>query len=457
MKIDAFVAEIGSTTTVVSAFDGLHTNTPRFLGQGMAQTSVLSGDVTIGLQEAIAQLQQSFSGDLLEPISIYATSSAAGGLKMSVHGLVYDMTVKAAKEAALGAGGNVSWVTSGLLSDEDLKQYLHHSLNMILIAGGVDYGESKTALENARNIASLSLPVPVVYAGNIVNHAAVKAIFHEKGLSSYLSIAPNVYPKIDQLEVDEVRLLIQNAFEKHITEAPGMEKIRQIITNKVIPTPGAVMKATQLAATFMSDVLCIDVGGATSDVHSVSEGTIEIQAIQTAPEPVSKRTVEGDIGIYINKDTCVSLLGKSKLATACNMSLDRLEELLASYPPIPSGEFIPIAQELTKVAVHTSISRHVGKRFVTYSQQGKITLASGKDLSAIQSIICTGGALVKLPNPIEMVKEAWKKLDPLALLPKEVPDIYIDQYYIMAAIGVLVEDFPIGATALLKHTLKGGR
>ena len=33
--------------------------------------------------------------------------------KMTVHGLVYDMTAKAAREAALGAGGILHYVTAG--------------------------------------------------------------------------------------------------------------------------------------------------------------------------------------------------------------------------------------------------------------------------------------------------------------------------------------------------------
>ena len=51
--IDALVAEIGSTTTLVNAFDGLHGDTPRFIGQGSAATSVAEGDVRLGLQAAI--------------------------------------------------------------------------------------------------------------------------------------------------------------------------------------------------------------------------------------------------------------------------------------------------------------------------------------------------------------------------------------------------------------------
>ena len=44
MKVDILVYEIGSTTTLVNAFDGIDTDTPRFIGQGQAPTSVLEGD-----------------------------------------------------------------------------------------------------------------------------------------------------------------------------------------------------------------------------------------------------------------------------------------------------------------------------------------------------------------------------------------------------------------------------
>ena len=53
MRIDVLVAEIGSTTTVINAFNGIGTPCPEFIGQGQAPTSVLDGDVTIGLRGAI--------------------------------------------------------------------------------------------------------------------------------------------------------------------------------------------------------------------------------------------------------------------------------------------------------------------------------------------------------------------------------------------------------------------
>ena len=61
MKVDVLVAEIGSTTTVVNAFIGLDTDKPIFWAQGQAPTSVLEGDVRIGLQGAVDDLKAKIS------------------------------------------------------------------------------------------------------------------------------------------------------------------------------------------------------------------------------------------------------------------------------------------------------------------------------------------------------------------------------------------------------------
>ena len=94
------------------SFHQINTNDPVFLGQGQAPTSVLDGDVRIGLQGAIDDLRNKLEINTLDYEEMLATSSAAGGLKMTVHGLVYDMTARAAKEAALGAGAIIPFCYS---------------------------------------------------------------------------------------------------------------------------------------------------------------------------------------------------------------------------------------------------------------------------------------------------------------------------------------------------------
>ena len=157
---------------------------------------------------------------------------------MTVHGLVYDMTAKAAKEAALGAGAIIHDVTAGRLRRTDLKRIRDINPNLILIAGGVDYGERDTALDNAEKIAAMGLNVPVIYAGNIENQDEMRLIFEETGQELY--IVDNVYPQIDELNVEPCRKVIQDAFEDNITHAPGMEHVRDMVNGPIIPTPGAV-------------------------------------------------------------------------------------------------------------------------------------------------------------------------------------------------------------------------
>ena len=159
MKLEIIVAEIGSTTTVVSGFTGLDSS-PRLAGQGQGPTTVEEGDVRRGLNLALADLRDKLGAADLDWDHICACSSAAGGLKMTVHGLVYDMTVRAAREAALGAGAVLRHLTAGPIADSDLEKIAAIRPNIILLAGGVDYGERGIVLENAEKLASLDLPVP---------------------------------------------------------------------------------------------------------------------------------------------------------------------------------------------------------------------------------------------------------------------------------------------------------
>ncbi|WP_337960850.1 glutamate mutase L [Caloramator sp. mosi_1] len=63
MKVDVLVAEIGSTTTVVNAFD---LKKAEFIGQGQGPTTVLDGDVTIGLNMALEDLKTNIGVNTIE-------------------------------------------------------------------------------------------------------------------------------------------------------------------------------------------------------------------------------------------------------------------------------------------------------------------------------------------------------------------------------------------------------
>lgn len=451
MKIDVLVAEIGSTTTVVNAFDGVETENPKFLGQGQAPTSVREGDVNIGLQAAMDDMKKNLQIEELEYRHMLATSSAAGGLRMTVHGLVYDMTVKAAREAALGAGANIHMVTSGKLTKVDMIKLNKIQPNIILIAGGVDYGEKETALYNSEVIAASDLDVPVIYGGNTAVVEDIKLIFESYGKEKNLHIVPNVYPKIDVLNIEPTREVIQDVFEKHITEAKGMEKIRSLVNGPIIPTPGAVMNASKILKDVIGDLVTIDVGGATTDIHSVTEGTEKVKKILIEPEPVAKRTVEGDLGVFVNKKNVAEMIKIEKLAKELDMDIKEVENYIESDIAIPVTEkhkrFI---ERLTKEAVIVSINRHAGG-YRTYFGGKSKTLAFGKDLTGVKWIVGTGGALTRLPARVEILKEIGIQSKGDKLLPTPEARILIDNDYIMASLGVLAS---LNKEASIKLLLK---
>lgn len=452
MKVDVLVAEIGSTTTVVNAFHDIHTDNPVFWAQGQAPTSVLDGDVRIGLQGAIDDLCKKKGIDSLEYGEMLATSSAAGGLKMTVHGLVFDMTAKAAKEAALGAGGIIHFITAGKIRRTDLQKIKDIKPNLILLAGGVDFGERDTAIYNAEMIRSLNLGVPVIYAGNVENQEEMKLIFDEES-GSKLYLVENVYPKIDDLNVEPARKVIQDAFEDHIIHAPGMEHVRDMVNGPIIPTPGAVMECTKLLNECIGDVVTIDVGGATTDVHSVCVESDLVARIMTSPEPKAKRTVEGDLGVYVNQKNIVEIIGRKELEEDLP-GLD-LDQVMAGYKAIPKNdEERAYVERLTREAVIRSIERHAGQIRYIYGPSGRSTVAEGKDLSQVKYIVGTGGALTRLPHRVEIMKEIAEHNETgLLLFPSESAQILVDNDYIMASLGVLSRKYREGTIRLLEKSL----
>jgi len=448
LNIDVIVAEIGSTTTVVNAFCSLGTSRPRFIGQGIAPTTVLQGDVTIGLEGAVKNLEQNLKTGV-KWNRMMASSSAAGGLKMTVHGLVYDMTAKAAKEAALGAGAVLHMVTAGPISPFDQKKILAIKPNIILLAGGVDYGEKATAIFNAAKIAGMGIGTPVIYAGNVVAGDEIREIFQGKNRVFFVD---NVYPRIDELNIEPTRKVIQEVFEEHIVIAPGMEKIRTMVDGPIIPTPGAVMNASRLLKEEIGDLMVLDVGGATTDVHSVSEGSDEIAKIMVTPEPEAKRTVEGDLGVFVNRYHVLENVSIEEARRVLNIDV---LEALEKQPPIPKKpEEIELAEYLAEMASIIAVNRHAGEITYLYGPTGRYSIARGKDLTRVKWIIGTGGALTRLPHGREILQKLRQDKKGKKLLPTGDAQILVDHDYVMASVGVLAKEFPQEAVDLLEKSLR---
>jgi uncharacterized protein (TIGR01319 family) len=438
MKIDCLVAEIGSTTTIVSAFM-LHQKVA-FLGRGYARTSV-EIDVTIGLNEAIEQLRQTLGVNQIEYDEMFASSSAAGGLKMTVHGLVYEMTAKAAKEAALNAGANIHLVTANRLEDDQVEEIKKIAPKIIIIAGGTDYGEKEVAYQNLLKVKDLG--VPMIYTGNIANHKRIEALQIKD-----LKIVENVYPRVDDFNIIPLRQAIYETFEKNIIHAKGMHNIFNMVTHTIIPTPGAVMDATLLLAELIDGVMTIDVGGATTDVHSISEPKPEF-AKYSEGEPKFKRTVEGDLGVYVNRHAVIQTMKEENL----QMSKEDALAIVDQEPFIPfTTQGKKLIDLMTRQCVHLALDRHIGDLRRIFTTNGIKVIPDGKDASQVRLICLTGGALIHHED-YESVITSYLNKHHTKLVPDVHTKVLLDRQYLFAAIGVISHHYKKEAIELLKMTL----
>ena len=426
--IEILTIEVGSTITKLNGFNRSEDGGFAHAGQGFAPTSVAQGDVGIGVDQALADLEAKLSRPVGTP-ETFVNSSAAGGLRMTVHGLTMSMTARAAHEASLGAGAIVKQVTAGELDDDDLDELRQISPNVILLAGGVDYGEKGVVLRNAERIAALRLPIPVVYAGNLTLRKPIERLFLAAGLE--LLLAENVFPDVDVLNIEPLRRLIHEVFSRHIIHAPGMARFADLTRRPILPTPGAVLRGAELFAEVMGDCLVFDVGGATTDLHSVTGGSSQFAAKLVEPEPRAKRTVEGDLGVYVNAHHVMAMCGTPEWQ-------DKLLDLQAIPHTLQELE---LTRWLCARAVEVGARRHAGILSDLYTPTGRKQIVKGKDLTAVRWVVATGGALTRIEGGADCLRSICTGPGK-HLLPPPDARILIDRDYLFSALGTLAQAYP---------------
>lgn len=431
MKIEVLTLEVGSTITKANGFVRRPGGGFEHVAQGFAPTSVGQGDVGIGVDAALGDLR---AGSDLDPsgAETFVNSSAAGGLRMTVHGLTLSMTARAAREAALGAGGIVKLVTAGELESWELDEIRTISPNLVLLAGGVDHGEKGIVLKNAEKLAALmadGLRVPALYAGNAALRRPVTEIFRFAGVE--LHVAENVFPDVDVLNVDPLRRLVHEAFNRHIVHAPGMHRLAELTRHEILPTPGAVLRGAELFAEVAGDCLVFDVGGATTDVHSVTEGSADWHSRLVEPEPRAKRTVEGDLGVFVNARNVVDLAGEPD-------GQERLADLSAL--PVTERQRA-LTRWLCERAVSIGARRHAGAVFDLFTPTGRRQVVKGKDLTAVRWVVATGGALTKVEGAADCLRAVCTGAGK-HLLPDPSATILVDAEYRFSALGTLAHVYP---------------
>lgn len=459
--------DFGSTFTKVAAFD---LNNETLVGVAKSATTV-DTDIMIGLKKALGALQEAVGPEKFTIERIFSSSSAAGGLRMVVAGLVSELTTKAAREAALGAGAKIVGTYSHGISSDDCRNIEQTAPDLILLTGGTDGGNKQVVLHNAAILAASRLDVPVIIAGNKMASQEALTILEEAG--KYAVVTENVFPELSRLNVEPARSAIREIFMQRITRAKGLEKAQAFIGNAIIPTPLAVLKGAALLAAGvegekgLGELIVVDVGGATTDVFSIAHGQLASSnaIVKGIPEPYEKRSVEGDLGIRYNAKSILEVAGYEIVRKKMHCVREEVpepvrletsvEHLSVHVDTVPKNEddfLIDIG--LASTAVDIATRRHAGTIEEAYFPSGKVRIQYGKDLTGVQCVIGTGGIFAYGREPRLILRSAcFDQNFPESLRPVD-PDFFVDEYYILYTLGLLAEFSPLKVLKIIKKHLR---
>jgi uncharacterized protein (TIGR01319 family) len=447
----ALLIDFGSTYTKLRAVDLAGC---RILGSGQGPSTVAT-DISVGMRVALADLECR-CGRLPHFKYRLASSSAAGGLRMVTIGLVRELTAEAARQAALGAGAKLVGTFAYRLNKADLARIEALAPDILLLAGGTDGGNSAVVLHNAAVLAASAVSCPIVYAGN----RAAEDEARELLASKTLICAGNVMPEFNVLDIEPARAAIRQIFIDRIVHAKGIDRAAAEFDRVLMPTPAAVLEGAQLVADGLpgmpglGTVLVVDPGGATTDVHSIATGEAAPGVtVLGLPEPRVKRTVEGDLGMRYSAAAVAESVGIGALAADAGLAPVRADALLRQVTEnvdrLPaSDEEAGFDQALVRAAVRIAVGRHCGTTQTVYTSIGPATVQHGKDLSRVEAVIGTGGALVASRNPRAVLDMALADpAEPQVLKPRS-PRLLIDRQYLLYACGLLQSVEPRAALEL---------
>ncbi|MDP7277285.1 MAG: glutamate mutase L [Planctomycetaceae bacterium] len=467
--------DCGSTTTkaiLIEKIDGEYRQT--FRGEAPTTVEEPAADVTMGVVNSVSEVAElagrrliGDDGQVIRPASdgqgcdIYiSTSSAGGGLQMMVAGVVREMTAASAKRAALGAGAIVMdtiATNDKRLPHEQIQRIRELRPDMILISGGTDGGTTTHVVQIAEMVAPAkpqprfgsAYRMPVIYAGNVDARDAISGAFDD---SVELSLVENLRPTMEQENLTPARDAIHDLFLEHVmAHAPGYDKLISWTDAPIMPTPGAVGNILQQIAKQRNvNAVGVDIGGATTDVFSVFEGTFN-------------RTVSANLGMsYSISNVCAEATLPSILQWV-PVDMDerelrnRVKNKMIRPTTIPQTlESLLFEQAVAREALRLAYQQH--KDFATtlkgvqqqrtigdtFSQQ-----TSGQTIvnnMTLDLLVASGGVLSHAPR---MSQTAAMLVD--AFQPEGITTLAKDSIFMMPHLGVLAHVHPEAALQVFER------
>ena len=453
------LADIGSTTTK-ALYCVVYEDHVDVVGMADAPTTVEAPneDVKIGLAHALSRLQEQLDLhgggerpgliphlDVNNNDGLLLTSSAGGGLQMLVIGLVRSMTGESAERAALGGGGVILDV---LASNDNLEPFQRvdrirsHRPDMILLAGGTEGGALLDVAKMAENLYQANphsrfdseQKLPLIYAGN----TQLQPFMQETANDFELTLVDNLRPELDRENLAPARLAIQEQFLNHVMEhAPGYAPLKGKVSAPILPTPMAVTRSLHLLARRQeTNLLAVDIGGATTDVFSVIDGAMNRSVSAHLGMSYSAMNVLREAGVYAIMRWLPGNINERQLRNWVHNKM--------LFPAtLPHDEIsLLVEQAVAREALRLALDQH---QQLVVELKGNVPVGDWKrssqdffnnrstfDIENIGLIIGSGGVISHAPS---LQQAAALLVD--AFLPLGWTDLMLDRNFTLPHIGAL--------------------
>ncbi|WP_232665132.1 glutamate mutase L [Pseudonocardia sp. TRM90224] len=381
---------------------------------GFAEHITTTGDVLAGIDAAVRAVTAAGPSGTAEEPEVLACSSAGGGLRLAVVGTERLLATEAGHRVACSAGAHVVHVHAGPLEPADVRALRGARPGVVLLLGGADGDNPAALLHNAGRLASARIRYPVVLAGNSAARDDALALLKSTGRT--VVTCDNVLPRRGEITPEPARAALAELYRRHALGGRGPSiapRFRRLVR---VATPDAVgHAAAELARIRAAGVLLVDVGCATTDVHS---------AVGTGD---GRRTVEGDLGVRAAAGgVLVGAQAEGVVdpveADLLGPTVERMADEIGFVPDDPGSAAED--RRMAALAAVVAVRRHLRVHALTAGDIGLVVLSGGvfrqRDpwggLAAVESTLRSDPVLAPVLDGVRMVIDADFTVPPAGLL-----------------------------------------
>jgi len=440
---------VGASSTQAVLFDVVE-GQYRFIASGKAPSTAEAPykDITLGVNQAIANLQTVTGRTLLDennllitPVqadgsgvdAIAATLSAGPALRAVVVGLLSDVSMQSAQRLAETAYLQVI-DTFGLNDqrkpDEQIDAILRARPDVIILAGGTDGGASRSVQKIIESVGLACYLMPeekrptILFAGNqSLTNSVRKSLGN---LTPSLHFSPNVRPSLDTEDLaPAARELAQVFSDVRKRTMPGVDDLNSLTGGRTLPTAYAEGRIIRFL----------------SQMNGSSRGILGVDLGTTAAVVAAGFNGKLTLGVYPQfglGENLPGLLQYTQLEDIMRwLPLDIAPSVVRDY--LYQHSLYPGTIPATKEdhAIGHAISRQVFYLAMQEARRNFPTEARllRKDLMPLfEPILAGGGALSNAPTPGQSLLLLLDALQPVG-----ITSIILDQNNLLPLLGAAAE------------------